>query len=359
MKYPATTTIMAVTIALHLATYIVGNGATDAKTARAFGALLSANQSPTELPYLLTATYQHIGGMMHLLANMWFVLISAPYLERLFGSFIFALLYNVTGIAGALVTFFFADHSISSGASAAGYGMMGVYLALVFLKRGVITPQMKQLVLTLVGIGIVMTLVVPNISITGHLGGLFSGMILGSFLPFSKRQRRKPIEGVLWALVIPLALLVVLNIPKNTLATNGWATEQPLFSVERSSERDSSKGISSLYDQYNEGIYVHSKEMIALYKSSLRNEAPYRQREIAGILKKIQKERQELGLATIDAPIAQQQELSNLYAQLEYSATLLEAALVEMDAALLNEFVASNDRLVARSTVFLEGLQAF
>ena len=224
-NYPATTTILIVTILLHLASYVFGNGPSDFETARKFGALMSSNKDLSELPYMLTSTYQHIGGMMHLLMNMGFILISAPYLEQLFGSFRLVILYNLTGISGSFVTLLFMDNALSSGASAAAYGLMGIYLVLMLLKRVTLTEDVKQTVKALFVIGIIMTFVVPNISVTGHLGGLFAGMILGSFFPFT-RKKSIPTQGVMWALLIPVVFLILLSVPQYAVA-NEWA--QNLF----------------------------------------------------------------------------------------------------------------------------------
>ena len=174
---------------------------------------------------MLTSTYQHIGGMMHLLMNMGFILISAPYLEQLFGSFRLVILYNLTGISGSFVTLLFMDNALSSGASAAAYGLMGIYLVLMLLKRVTLTEDVKQTVKALFVIGIIMTFVVPNISVTGHLGGLFAGMILGSFFPFT-RKKSIPTQGVMWALLIPVVFLILLSVPQYAVA-NEWA--QNLF----------------------------------------------------------------------------------------------------------------------------------
>ena len=103
--------------------------------------------------------------------NISFIIICAPFLEELYGTLKFVLLYNLTGIAGGLVTLIFETNVISSGASAAGYGMLGIYIALIVKQHPQLSGVNRQSIISMLIIGIIMTFTVPNISITGHLGG--------------------------------------------------------------------------------------------------------------------------------------------------------------------------------------------
>lgn len=357
-NYPATTTILMLTIILHLLTYVLGNGSTDYETARKFGALLSSNKDFTELPYLLTSTYQHIGGMLHLVMNVGFIVISAPYLEELFGSLRFVILYNLTGIAGSFVSLLFSENSISSGASAAGYGLMGIYIALIILQRAKLDSEMKQTILILFVIGIAMTFAVPGISITGHLGGLFAGMILGSIIP-TTRKHYSPAEGALWAITIPVALFVLLTIPQHTgnseHALKLFANERLQISNPLISNMPSEK--EWLYERYREDIYVHTLSMINLYSNAVSNQINNPQEEISTILKTIQKNKLDAQNFPINVSDKNKQSLLKLYDQLEKAAITLQTALSTMDYPLFNQYVLLNDQLVEDAAVFLEELK--
>lgn len=67
---------------------------------------------------------------------------------------------------------------IVGGASGSAYGLVGLYVGLVFKKSPWIDLATKNWVWNLLWINIVWTFLVPGISIAGHLGGLFSGIVI-------------------------------------------------------------------------------------------------------------------------------------------------------------------------------------
>jgi membrane associated rhomboid family serine protease len=85
---------------------------------------------------LVTHAFVH-GGWLHLLGNMLFLYLTGPFIEDLFGRPLFALLYLLSGIAGAGA--FAAGNSSSSiplvGASGAIAGVMGAFLFRLATRR--------------------------------------------------------------------------------------------------------------------------------------------------------------------------------------------------------------------------------
>ncbi len=85
---------------------------------------------------LITHTFVH-GGWIHLLGNMLFLFLSAPFIEDLYGRPLFAALYFVSGAAGAGAFAAGAPGSsvVLVGASGAIAGVMGAFLVRLATRR--------------------------------------------------------------------------------------------------------------------------------------------------------------------------------------------------------------------------------
>lgn len=125
----------------------------------------------------ITSIFIHI-GIMHIFFNGYALYIFGPQIERLMGPKKYILFFLLTGIGGNLATFFFNFVSISAGASGSLFGLFGAFLYLVHRHSEMVTPQGKSSILRLLGINLVITLVVPSISTTAHIGGLVIGYLL-------------------------------------------------------------------------------------------------------------------------------------------------------------------------------------
>lgn len=125
----------------------------------------------------ITAIFIHI-GITHILFNGYALFIFGPQIEMLMGSKKYLLFFLLTGVGGNIVTFFFSFDSVSAGASGSLFGLLGVFLYLIHRRPHIITPQGRKSILQLVGINLLITVAVPKISVTAHLGGLIIGYLL-------------------------------------------------------------------------------------------------------------------------------------------------------------------------------------
>ncbi|KFK33229.1 hypothetical protein AALP_AA6G347100 [Arabis alpina] len=114
-------------------------------------------------------------------------------LEQEFGFVKIGIIYIVSGVGGSILSSLFIRNSISNGASSAICGLIGSLLSEVLTNWSIYTYKVAA-VLTLL-FGIISSLafgILPHIDNFAHLGGLFSGFLLGFVLlarpPFKPYQ---------------------------------------------------------------------------------------------------------------------------------------------------------------------------
>ncbi len=125
-------------------------------------------------------------GWEHLLFNCFSILVFAPPLERLLGSFRYTVFYVLCGIVGNILSVLMynmnssAPALITVGASGAIYGVFGAYLNLALLHKTRLDDASRKTVYMILIFGLIYSVIVPNINIWAHAGGLIAGFLLYS-----------------------------------------------------------------------------------------------------------------------------------------------------------------------------------
>lgn len=122
---------------------------------------------------ILTAGFLHT-GMIHLLFNMFGLYILGGLLEPAVGRLRFAVIYFVSLLAGSFGALLLEPTAPTVGASGAIFGLMGA--AVVVMRNRGINPMESGLGLW-IGLNLLITFTIPNISIGGHIGGLLGGAV--------------------------------------------------------------------------------------------------------------------------------------------------------------------------------------
>jgi len=131
---------------------------------------------------ILTAMALH-GSILHVLMNGYVLYYIGGHLERLIGPKRYAVVYVVSGVLSSLfVVFFGQPNVVTVGASGAIFGVMGFLLILTFRKPTWFPPSIAKSIKNLTLINLVITFLIPNISILGHLGGIVGGALLAFIL---------------------------------------------------------------------------------------------------------------------------------------------------------------------------------
>lgn len=155
---------------------------------------------------LLTCCFVHI-GVVHLLFNMYALLMVGIQLEPLLGSRRVMSLYIITGVFASMASLWWHENTVSAGASGAIFGLYGVFLAL--LTTDLIQKEVRQQLLSSIGIFVVYNLIYGlkgGVDNAAHIGGLLSGVLLGFAL--YPALRRPEANGVqLASFALPVVLL--------------------------------------------------------------------------------------------------------------------------------------------------------
>lgn len=153
---------------------------------------------------VVTAGFLHFGPI-HLLFNMLALWIIGRDLEAVLGRGRFLAVYLVSLLGGAAAVMLFSPPvAFVAGASGAVFGLMG---GLAVVLRRVRAPMGQ--VIGLIAVNVVISFVIPNISIAGHIGGLVVGAAATAALVYAPPQNRIPVQaGVLTALTVLLLAVI-------------------------------------------------------------------------------------------------------------------------------------------------------
>jgi len=133
---------------------------------------------------LFTSMFVHV-DLLHLLGNMFFLLIFGLRGEEIFSLEEYCIVYFLSGIVGNLFTLLLPPWTVSAGASGAIFGMFGAVV--IYLRRSfgqsVISALMFAFFLLLVTSGS------EGVNVLAHFGGLVAGLFIGYLL--AKRRARQ------------------------------------------------------------------------------------------------------------------------------------------------------------------------
>ncbi|HZC14484.1 MAG TPA: rhomboid family intramembrane serine protease, partial [Thermoleophilaceae bacterium] len=155
-----------------------GGGGLGESTLLTEGALSRDAVADGEYWRLVTSGFLH-AGFFHLLFNMFSLYILGSLLEPAIGRLRFALIYFVSLLAGSFGALLVEPDALTVGASGAIFGLMGA--AVVVMRNRGVDLMASGLPLWL-GLNLVITFVIPGISIGGHLGGLAGGVLVALVL---------------------------------------------------------------------------------------------------------------------------------------------------------------------------------
>jgi membrane associated rhomboid family serine protease len=171
----------------------ISGGNLTATSGRVFeeGALYGPLVADGEWWRLISSAFLH-GGLIHLAFNMLFLWWFGRSLEAVVGSARFIAIYLVSALAGAAGALLISPTTPTVGASGAVFGILGAGLVLERSRVYVFGGQ----ALFVIGINLVLSFVLSNISIGGHVGGLIGGALaMLALMHFGRNQPLFSREG--------------------------------------------------------------------------------------------------------------------------------------------------------------------
>ena len=179
----------------------------------------------------ITPMFVHL-NVLHLLMNMFALLILGPFVEKLYGSAKFVVFWVVTGIAGVVASYLALRPSLahgllgtfifrsadgpSAGASGALFGLIGVLFVFGIKYRRELPEGFKRVfgtgLLPIIFINLFIGFVGRNfIGNAAHLGGLFTGAALALFIDYRRPGARAGITTAWRSLQIVCLILIVVG----------------------------------------------------------------------------------------------------------------------------------------------------
>lgn len=153
---------------------------------------------------LATGGFLH-GGFLHIAFNGYLLYQLGRMIEPVVGRSRFLAVYTAGLAGGAAGVMLLAWDQPTLGASGAVFGLMGA--AMILLRRRGINPWQTQIG-TLVMLNLVITFVVPRISIGGHLGGLAGGALAAAALVATSDRGLRG-DAAPWVVAVGLSVVAL------------------------------------------------------------------------------------------------------------------------------------------------------
>lgn len=133
---------------------------------------------------LFTSGFLHFGPI-HLAFNMIALWVIGRDLEQVLGRTRYLVVYLVSLLGGSVAVLLFSTPNVlTAGASGAVFGLMGGLAVVLIRMRRSPGPA-----LTIIVLNVIISFVVPGISILGHLGGLLFGTAVTAVMLYAPTAR--------------------------------------------------------------------------------------------------------------------------------------------------------------------------
>lgn len=221
-RVPVTMVLLAANILIFVAMLFYGASLwhTSTTVPLAWGANFGPATQDGQWWRLGTAMFLHF-GVVHLALNMWALWDIGRLLEQVYGRWRYALLYLGAGVFGNLLSLVIqGNHAVSGGASGAIFGLYGALVLFLWRERAQMERGEFRWMFGAATIFIVLALVmgqlITGIDNSAHVGGLFSGALLGVALsrPWTwNSPRNRYVRQAALGLVLLASALLWTSVP--------------------------------------------------------------------------------------------------------------------------------------------------
>jgi rhomboid protease GluP len=167
---------------------LLGPLATDPSMQR-HGALVGTDVLAGEWWRIFTAAFLH-GSEMHILFNMIALWQVGNLVELVYGTPRMAAIYFISALGSGLLVTAIDTTEPTIGASGAIFGLFGA-LVVAGMRLGAPGRDLVRQCVGVIVLNLIIGFTLPNISNSGHVGGLIAGFLGGAVL-FRRRPQREP-----------------------------------------------------------------------------------------------------------------------------------------------------------------------
>jgi membrane associated rhomboid family serine protease len=163
---------------------------------------------------LITSAFLHEQGFsgfgpLHIIFNMWALILVGPALERLLGRLRFLALYILSALGGSVLFYLLAPvNELGLGASGAIFGLFGAWF--------VVSRRLRvdsRAIIFLIVLNLVISFAVAGIAWQAHVGGLITGGLLTAAYAYAPAKNRTLVQVT--ATVVLAAILVIAVLTRN------------------------------------------------------------------------------------------------------------------------------------------------
>lgn len=216
-KIIITNIIALICIAMYVVVGIYGKNfiSFDASVLAVFGANNIIYIKLGEVWRLLTCAFLHV-GLIHLIVNMYSLMVIGPSVERLLGKGRFIFIYLVSAISASLMSLVFSEPNIVSvGASGAIFGLMGSLLYFGYHYRMYIRDAIRNQIIPVIFFNLLIGFMMSGIDNAAHIGGLIGGYLATMAIGIKNKSHKKDmINGWIVLLLFFGFLSYVINFKK-------------------------------------------------------------------------------------------------------------------------------------------------
>jgi membrane associated rhomboid family serine protease len=295
---------------------------------------------------LLTAIFLH-ANLAHLLLNMWALWNIGRLAERLYGPWMFALLYLSTGLLASLASLAWDLRVAMVGASGAIFGILGAFLAYLMRGRMRVPAAVFRAhwlsTLAFALYNLISGFLEVGIDNAAHVGGLLSGLVLGwmTARPIDVDVRDEfPFKQSIATLLVTAGILLTvlwqlhgvggrLTVPEQYFRAHQWFVTGETDNLRRWQQIGGSAGAGNISElelgrQFEQAIVPFWETARKRLRTEIPN-LPAEQRSLATLTADYADVRHDWAQAVVDAGEKQDAVRARKGVALSKEATLIEA----------------------------------
>ena len=160
---------------------------------------------------LFTSMFLHV-DFLHILFNMYALIVLGPLVEKYYGKIKFLMIYLISGLIGSLFSCVFqGDMVLSYGASGAIFGLLGSIAYFTYYYRATLQGLLRSNILPVILFNLLLGFMIPGIDVSAHIGGLIGGIFTSMAIGIGDKGRRQDrINGIILTIILVLAMGYIL-----------------------------------------------------------------------------------------------------------------------------------------------------